>query len=177
MLSVYALQNWILLHFCRLPPPPQFIICRRRNRFISQEAHFFMLYSTSHFILVELEWNSFLWYCDLKQASCSNCWRCGREELNWLDTNPSQRLCTHHKSNVDYCVIKRKVSVVRNWQPEILRPKEIWIFTMSESKSKSHYDRQSVGQSVLVSGAHLGPATNFSISLRFSFRQLLFVVL
>jgi hypothetical protein len=44
-------------------------------------------------------------------------------------------------------------------------------------KSKSHYDRQSVGQSILVSGAHLGPATNFSFSLRFSFRQLLFVTL
>jgi hypothetical protein len=41
------------------------------------------------------------------------------------------------------------------------------------SKSKSHYDRQSVGQSVLVSGAHLGPVTNFSIFLRFS----LFVML
>jgi hypothetical protein len=26
-----------------------------------------------------------------------------------------------------------------------------------KSKSKPHYDRQSVGQSVLVSGAHLGP--------------------
>jgi hypothetical protein len=47
----------------------------------------------------------------------------------------------------------------------------------SKSKSKSHYVRQLVGQSVLVSGAHLGPATNFSISLRFSFRQLLFVIL
>jgi hypothetical protein len=30
------------------------------------------------------------------------------------------------------------------------------------------YERQSVGQSVLVSGAHLGPATNFSSSLKFS---------
>jgi hypothetical protein len=30
------------------------------------------------------------------------------------------------------------------------------------------YDRQSVGQSVLVSGTHLGPATNFSFSLKFS---------
>jgi hypothetical protein len=29
------------------------------------------------------------------------------------------------------------------------------------------YDRQSVCQSVLVSGAHLGPATNFSFSLKF----------
>jgi hypothetical protein len=36
-----------------------------------------------------------------------------------------------------------------------------------QSKSKSHYDQQLVGQSVLVSGAHLGPATNFSMSLRF----------
>jgi hypothetical protein len=47
----------------------------------------------------------------------------------------------------------------------------------SKSKLKSHYDRQLVGQSVLVSGAKLGPAANFSISLRFSFRQLLFVML
>jgi hypothetical protein len=29
------------------------------------------------------------------------------------------------------------------------------------------YDRQSVGQSVLVSGAHLGPVTSFSFSLKF----------
>jgi hypothetical protein len=29
------------------------------------------------------------------------------------------------------------------------------------------YGRQSVGQSVLVSGAHLGPVTNFSFSLKF----------
>jgi hypothetical protein len=29
------------------------------------------------------------------------------------------------------------------------------------------YDRQSVGQSVLVSGAHLGPVTKFSFSLKF----------
>jgi hypothetical protein len=29
------------------------------------------------------------------------------------------------------------------------------------------YDRQSVGQPVLVSGAHLGPVTNFSFSLKF----------
>jgi hypothetical protein len=35
----------------------------------------------------------------------------------------------------------------------------------SKSKSKLYLDRQSVGQSVLVSGTHLGPATNFSYSL------------
>jgi hypothetical protein len=33
------------------------------------------------------------------------------------------------------------------------------------SKSKLYYDRQSVGQSVLASGTHLGPATNFFHSL------------
>jgi hypothetical protein len=33
------------------------------------------------------------------------------------------------------------------------------------SKSKSNYDRWSVGQSVLVSGTRLGPVTNFSHSL------------
>jgi hypothetical protein len=45
------------------------------------------------------------------------------------------------------------------------------------SKSKSHYDRQSVGQSVLVSGAHLGPATNFTFSLKFSSDSCVFVIL
>jgi hypothetical protein len=42
------------------------------------------------------------------------------------------------------------------------------------SQSPSHITTDI--QSVLVSGAHLGPATNFTFSLRFSFRQLLFVI-
>jgi hypothetical protein len=37
--------------------------------------------------------------------------------------------------------------------------------------------RQSVGKSVLVSGAHLGPAINFSFSLRFSLGSCGFVIL
>jgi hypothetical protein len=41
-----------------------------------------------------------------------------------------------------------------------------------KSKSKLYYDRQSVGQSVLVSGTHLGPAINFPPSLFSYFRQL-----
>jgi hypothetical protein len=48
---------------------------------------------------------------------------------------------------------------------------------LSKSKSKSHYNWQSVGQSVLVSGAHLGPTTNFSFSLRFSLDSFRFVIL
>jgi hypothetical protein len=35
----------------------------------------------------------------------------------------------------------------------------------SKSKSKLYYDRRSVGQSLSVSGTHLGPTTNFSHSL------------
>jgi hypothetical protein len=36
-----------------------------------------------------------------------------------------------------------------------------------EVEPKLIYDRKSVGKSVLVSGAHLGPVTNFSFSLKF----------
>jgi hypothetical protein len=39
------------------------------------------------------------------------------------------------------------------------------------------YDRQSVGQSVLVSGAHLGPLTNISVSLKFPSDSCVFVIL
>jgi hypothetical protein len=34
-------------------------------------------------------------------------------------------------------------------------------------QEKLIYHRQSVGQSVLVAGAHLGPVINFSFSLKF----------
>jgi hypothetical protein len=43
-------------------------------------------------------------------------------------------------------------------------------------KLKLNYDRQSVGQSVLVSGIHLGPATNFSFFLKFSLDSCGFVI-
>jgi hypothetical protein len=44
-------------------------------------------------------------------------------------------------------------------------------------KLKLIYDWQSVGQSVLVSGTHLGPATNFSFSLKFPLDSCGFVIL
>jgi hypothetical protein len=43
---------------------------------------------------------------------------------------------------------------------------------INKKESKSHYDRQSVGQSVLVSGTHLGPATNLHFLSLTIFRQL-----
>jgi hypothetical protein len=51
------------------------------------------------------------------------------------------------------------------------------VYDLSKSKSKSHYDRQSVGQSVLVSGVHLGPATNFSFSLKLYLDSCGFVIM
>jgi hypothetical protein len=40
-------------------------------------------------------------------------------------------------------------------------------------KSQSQSQIKTDNQPVLVSGAYLGPATNFSFSLSFSFRQLM----
>jgi hypothetical protein len=51
------------------------------------------------------------------------------------------------------------------------------LFQPPSSKLKLIYDRQSVGQSVLVSGAHLGPATNFSFTLKFPSDSCGFVIL
>jgi hypothetical protein len=44
-------------------------------------------------------------------------------------------------------------------------------------KLKLMYDRQSVGQSVLVSFTHLGPAINFSFSLKLSLDSCKFLIL
>jgi hypothetical protein len=44
-------------------------------------------------------------------------------------------------------------------------------------KLKLISDRQSVGQSVLESGAHLGPTTNFSFSLKFPSDSCGFIIL
>jgi hypothetical protein len=44
-------------------------------------------------------------------------------------------------------------------------------------KLKLIYDQQSAGQSVLVSGAHLEPVTNFYFSLKFPLDSCGFVIL
>jgi hypothetical protein len=46
-----------------------------------------------------------------------------------------------------------------------------------EVEVKVNLDRQSVGQSVLVSGAHLGPVTNFSFAMKFPADSCGFVIL
>jgi hypothetical protein len=44
-------------------------------------------------------------------------------------------------------------------------------------KLKFIYDQQLVGQSVLVSGAHLEPVTNFSFAMKFPVDSCGFVIL
>jgi hypothetical protein len=70
-----------------------------------------------------------------------------------------------------------------NYRPDILVGLCKMVSALSVSdchtlklKLKFIYYRQSVGQSVLVSGAHLGPATNFSFSLKFPSDSCGFVV-
>jgi hypothetical protein len=46
-----------------------------------------------------------------------------------------------------------------------------------KKKEELIYDRQSVGQSVLVSGAHLGPVTNFSFAMKFPVHSCGFVIM
>jgi hypothetical protein len=46
--------------------------------------------------------------------------------------------------------------------PVYVRVLIVTLPSRAKSNSKLYYDRQSVGQSVLVSGTHLGPANNFS---------------
>jgi hypothetical protein len=51
----------------------------------------------------------------------------------------------------------------RQWKTLIVT----WLQLQLQFQFQLIYDRQSVGQSVLVSGAHLGPVTNFYFSLKF----------
>jgi hypothetical protein len=52
------------------------------------------------------------------------------------------------------------------------------MYFVEKSRSQSYIttDSESVGQSVLVSGTHLGQATNFSFSLKFSLDSCGFVI-
>jgi hypothetical protein len=54
------------------------------------------------------------------------------------------------------------------------RHQEIDTEEVGSRVSELIYDRQSVGQSVLASGAHLGLVTNFSLAMKFLFRHLRF---
>jgi hypothetical protein len=54
---------------------------------------------------------------------------------------------------------------------------EQFVNELKYMKLKLIYDRQSVGQSVLVPGAHLEPVTNFSFSSKFPSDSCMFDIL
>jgi hypothetical protein len=55
---------------------------------------------------------------------------------------------------------------------------DFWLLELKlKLKLKLHYDRQSVGQSILVSGTHPGHATSFSFFLKFCLDSCGFVIL
>jgi hypothetical protein len=62
-------------------------------------------------------------------------------------------------------------------QPGAAGPRIYVLQEQMKLKLKLIYDGQSVGQSVLVSGVHLGTLTNFSFSLKFPSDSCVFVIL
>jgi hypothetical protein len=66
--------------------------------------------------------------------------------------------------------------IFRNNIPEV-SSRLCWGQTGSSGELKLIYDRQSVGQSILVSGAHLEPVTNFSFAMKFPADSCGFVIL
>jgi hypothetical protein len=83
-----------------------------------------------------------------------------RTTAAWIDM--SQTILLNQESSIDgKSSYKSELGLFSSELRFSFRPDFFW----SKSKSKLHYDRQSVGQSVLVSGTHLGLATNFSLSL------------
>jgi hypothetical protein len=50
-------------------------------------------------------------------------------------------------------------------------------YKTTEVDVEVNFDRQSIGQFVLMSGAHLEPVTNFSFSLKFPSDSYVFVIL
>jgi hypothetical protein len=61
----------------------------------------------------------------------------------------------------------------RLWTSSVITSDTICTYTSYKLKLKLIYDRQTVGQSVLVSGAHLGGTCDqFFFLLEISFRQL-----
>jgi hypothetical protein len=84
--------------------------------------------------------------------------------------------CLENTAHWEY---ESKLTVVNNERLRLNHVVSV-LFTMHcyvKFKWKSQYGQQSVGQSVLVSGAHLGPVTNFSFSLKFPLDSCSFVIL
>jgi hypothetical protein len=87
------------------------------------------------------------------------------------------------RSQLTYTVISVRLSCIAKWNSCLMGAsiKKCWFLPLRQPgiqlKLKLICDRQSVGQSLLVSGAHLGPVTNISFSLKFPSESCVFVIL
>jgi hypothetical protein len=79
-----------------------------------------------------------------------------------FETPPTWRARSSHtlRHRVAQLYPRYLISPIHSTQP--LRLYVLDRQVKSKSKLYEYYDRQSAGQSILVSGTHLGPATNFS---------------
>jgi hypothetical protein len=106
------------------------------------------------------------------------------ELSHWFQYNQSNQSTYSHPTCDTSChrLLTRRGVCIGNWiywrLIALLVTISVWqIYTLYRLKLKLIYDRQSVGQSVLVSGTHLGPTTNFSFSLKFPLYSCGFVIL
>jgi hypothetical protein len=70
-----------------------------------------------------------------------------------------------------------QLSVSHSHSSQLLNPSKTRIHWFHYLKLRLIYDWQSVGQFVLVSGTHLGPASNFSLSLKFPLDSCGFIIM
>jgi hypothetical protein len=73
--------------------------------------------------------------------------------------------------NQNQVKVTLRLTVSQSVSQYVLMSNPLWNFLLINSKS--YYDRRSVGQSVLVSGTHLGPATKIPLLSLLIFWQLL----
>jgi hypothetical protein len=105
-------------------------------------------------------------------------------DANWfLDSSPALNtrtltlfpICTAALFEKDVCTSQQTQYV------SVTETNRLMLFRETDAvyceKLKLIFDRQSVGQSVLVSVTHLGPAANFPLSLKFSIDSCGFVIL
>jgi hypothetical protein len=109
-----------------------------------------------------------LWFSSCGTPSLMRGWVCNLLVQLLLGIASTVTLGPKSYRNYDHTLLShlRMDSLfVTSYDPwEVFQPSSMWVKQTFTVKSKLSYDRQSVSQSVLVPGHHLGHTTNFSFS-------------